>query len=208
MKLERRSYDNKFNLRQSLSGNSVISGYASVFNQKSRLITEGGKTFYEIINPNAFDDVLARDDLNVIANLNHDDRQMLARTTAGTLTLSVDNYGLKYEFVVPDTTLGRDTAEQLRLGNLYESSFRYYVRASDIEWSRDPDGTLIREVMKVSDLRDVSIVIDGAFANTDVGVTDRDLQECEDEFCRAEQKEKELNIYFNQLKEKFYGTKD
>jgi HK97 family phage prohead protease len=206
MHIERRSSPEKFNVRQSLTGEIVIEGYASVFGQKSRLITEDGKTFYEIINRNAFNEVLQDVELNVIANRDHDDTKILARTKSGTLSLSTDTYGLKYTFTVPNTTLGKDTAELLNRGDLSESSFKYYVRPSDIVWSRDVDGTLVREIMKVSKLRDVSIVIDGAFANTDVGVTERDLQECEDNFCQLERKKEELDKYYNNLKNGFYGT--
>lgn len=204
MGLERRIVKSDFSVRQNVSGQNFIEGYASVFNQKSKLITEDGKTFYEIINPRAFDELLADPELNVIANRDHDDTKILARTRSGTLTLSVDDYGLKYSFIAPDTSLGRDTVVLLDRGDLFESSFKYWVRANDIKWSRDVDGTLIREVMKVSGLRDVAIVIDGAFANTDVGVTARDLQECEDELCRAEN----LDNYFNNIKRDFYGTEN
>jgi len=154
----------------------VIKGYGSVFNQRSRLIAEDGKVFYEVINERAFDNVL-RETPDVIAVINHDRNQMLGRTSAGTLRLSVDEKGLRYDILVPDTQLGRDTITMVEAGNYIESSFKYYAAPRDIEWSRAEDGILIREVMEVSRLSDVSIVTQfGAFPHTDVAVSSRLLE--------------------------------
>ena len=67
-----------------------IVGYAAVFDQESEPL--GG--FVEVIAPGAFDDVLGAD---VRALFNHDANYLLGRTASGTLTLSVDAVGLRYE---------------------------------------------------------------------------------------------------------------
>ena len=204
--INRRSSPEKFSVRE-IDGNLYVSGYAAVFNKRSRLIAEGGKVFYEYINPNAFEEVLNKEDLNCVANRDHDKTKLLARTTSKTLQLSVDDYGLKYEFAVPDTQLGRDTTELLNRGDLYESSFKFYVKPSDIRWFRDEeDGTLSREILKVYDLVDVAIVVDGAYAGTDVGVTARELEECNSELCAMEREKKlnQLKNYFTKIKNEFY----
>ena len=72
-----------------------IVGYAAVFNQETDL-----GYFREMITPGAFDDVM-NDDVRLL--LNHDGAP-LARTTNGTLSLSVDDEGLRYEGVLSDTT--------------------------------------------------------------------------------------------------------
>ena len=80
MKETRVLVDSILSVRSDEDGGSVVIGWASVFDQESRLIAEGGKIFYEIIRKGAFDKALAREDLNVIANRDHDDKKMLART--------------------------------------------------------------------------------------------------------------------------------
>ena len=153
-----------------------IEGYASLFNVQSRLINEKQRLFREIIRTGAFDEVLEREDLNVIANIDHDMKQMLGRNVSGTLTLSIDNRGLKYVIEVPDTQAGNDIYEQVERGDYYESSFAYGAMEKDVEWSRDRnDGMLLRYVNKITVLRDVAIVRNGAFKNTDVSLRADDL---------------------------------
>lgn len=163
-------------IRQAESGEQFIKGYGAVFNQRSRLIRENGKTFYEIILPGAFDKIL-KTTPNVIANVGHDDNKMLGRTRSGTLTLSVDEIGLHYKISVPNTALGRDTMEQIKRGDLDESSFKYGTLKNDISWGRAEDGIAIRYVKNISALWDVAIVRNGAFPNTDVAL--RQLAEFE-----------------------------
>tara|TARA_R110000803_G_scaffold210835_1_gene284137 strand:+ start:6728 stop:7432 length:705 start_codon:yes stop_codon:yes gene_type:complete len=169
----------KINLRaySSEDGKRYIEGYASVFNMQSRTIVENGRTFREIIRNNAFDEIIGSEGLNVVANVDHDMQRMLGRSTSGTLTLNIDTRGLKYTIEVPDTQLGRDTYTHIERGDFYESSFAYGARESDIEWGRDRgDGMLLRYVNKVSALRDVAIVRNGAFKNTDVSLRSDSLE--------------------------------
>ncbi len=105
-------------------GGNFIDFYASVFNRRSKLLSEEGKVFYEIILPGAFNDALDRDDLNVLAVLDHEKEYMLARTRSGTLNLNSDEKGLKASFKMPDTSLGRDALEMISRGDIDESSFK------------------------------------------------------------------------------------
>lgn len=203
---ETRLIESSFHIRsEEGDGGPIIEGWASVFNQESKLITENGKTFYEIIKPGAFDEALARTDLNVIANRDHDDYKMLARTTSGTLTLRVEDYGLKYIFESPNTPLGNETVELIKRGDLFESSFRYSVRPADIKWWRGDDGILRRDILKVFRLSDVAVVVNGAFSNTNISAESmRSLEEFEaqEELVRSQ----ELEDYYNKLNDKFYGV--
>lgn len=174
--MEIRLAPESINIRSSEDGRMTVTGHASVFNQRSRLIAEQGKVFNEVILPGAFDSVLSRADLNVIANVGHDDSRMLARTKSGTLFLQVDAKGLMYEFTLPNTTLGRDLGEQLERGDIFESSFKFTVKTDDVEWKRE-DGVLVRYIKKVANLYDVALVVNGAYANTDVAL--RELNEFE-----------------------------
>lgn len=186
----------KFKLRaiSKEDGKRFIVGYASLFNVQSRMISENGKTFREVIRNGSFDEILNSENLNVVANVDHDMQKMLGRNVSGTLKLTIDNRGLKYEIEVPDTQLGNDTYKQVERGDYYESSFAYGARENDIEWARDRgDGMLLRYVNKVSALRDVAIVRNGAFKNTDVSL--RNEKEADIGLClRSESDNQEINV--------------
>lgn len=173
---------------RSEGGSGRIIGYASVFNQRSKLIAENGKVFYEVIARGAFDEILTQD-INVIANVQHDNDRMLARSKSGTLSLRVDEIGLEYNILVPDTQLGKDTAEMVERGDYFESSFAYGARSADVSWDMAEDGFPIRTVHKVSALFDVAIVRDGAFANTEVAV--RELKEQYPDYLRETKEDSE-----------------
>ena len=164
-----------------------VDGYGAVFNQLSKKLVDRKtmKFFYEIINTGAFDEVLQLPDLDVIMNFNHDDTQILARTTSGTLLLSIDDYGLKYSFKLPDTNLGRDLKELIERGDIYESSFAFIPDTSSIKLSKHEDGTIIKTINKVIGLFDTSIVINGAYKNTSINL--RDFEAMEAELLKIEQ---------------------
>ena len=52
------------------------------------------------------------------ALFNHERGALLGRTCSGTLRLSEDGTGLRYEIDLPDTTVGRDVAALLERGDL------------------------------------------------------------------------------------------
>ena len=132
-------------------GRDVVVGHAAVFNSLSEDL--GG--FREKIMPNAFDDVLDND---VRAYFNHDPNYLLGRVSAGTLRLSVDEKGLKYELDIPKTTAGRDLKENLKNGNITQSSFAFTLGKDGDTWERSEDGSDLRIINKVDRLYDVSPV--------------------------------------------------
>ena len=158
IKLEKRSKDGK--------SNPVIVGHAAVFNSLSEDL--GG--FQERIHKNAFDDVLDND---VRAFFNHDPNHLLARTSSGTLKLSVDEKGLKYEFSVPDTSSGRDLLVSMERGDISQSSFAFTIE--DDKWDHE-NGMDIRTINKVKRLYDVSPVSIPAYPGADdLAVAQRSL---------------------------------
>ena len=83
----------------------TITGYAIVFESWSRDL--GG--FYEIIRKGAItQELINRSD--VIMNVNHDNDKMVARSVngEGTLKLTLDDIGLRFEFDAPPTSLGEE----------------------------------------------------------------------------------------------------
>ncbi len=151
-----------------------VSGYAALFETDSRDLG-----FIETISRDAFNDRLED---NVILTFNHDPNLILDRNMGGTLKLSTDEKGLRYDATLPNTTTGNDVAELMNRGLLYESSFAFTVE--DDSWSQDGDTTR-RTINKIGRLVDVSIVGVGAYANTDVAL--RSLQEFEESLDTSEE---------------------
>jgi len=148
-KIERRVTTLPVELRNKEGESPKIVGHGAVFNQLSHDL--GG--FREQIAPGAFDDVLRDPDTRGL--LNHDSSLLLGRNLK-TMTLSVDDVGLRYEIEPGNTTVGRDTVEHLERGDIDQSSFGFTVDAD--HWDERDDGTLIRTITKVGRLFDVSPV--------------------------------------------------
>lgn len=129
----------------------VLAGYAAVFNSRSENL--GG--FFEEIAPGAFDGVLEND---VRALIDHDSGRVLGRSSAGTLRISVDATGLKYEVDLPDTQEARDLLTLIKRGDVRESSFGFTVAHRGDDWAENEDGQIIRTIHKVQRLYDVSPV--------------------------------------------------
>ena len=111
---------------------------------------------------------------DIKAVLEHDKRRLLARSRygVGSLSLGIDNYGLGYKFSSPKTTDGDFAVEMIDRGDIYGSSFAYYVDDRDkskVTYSKR-DGIIIRTVHKIDYISDVSPVSDPAYFGTDVTV--------------------------------------
>lgn len=122
-------------------GGPVISGYAAVFDKMS--VDFGG--FRETIAPGAFTETLKSGN-DVRSLVNHDSNQRLGRTSNGTVRISEDKRGLLFDIDPPNTTIGRDTVEDIRTGNLDGMSFMF--RTIDDKWETK-DGSELRTLLKV-----------------------------------------------------------
>ena len=149
-----------------------IVGYAAKFGVNS-LELEG--SFIERIDPGAFGLVSERrgrrKPLETRALWNHDPNYPLARYP-GTLSMSVDEVGLRYEFPVPDTSYGRDLAANIRAGIVRGSSFSFTVPADGDSWAVE-DGRSVRTITRVDSLLDVGPVTFPAYPDADVKVAQR-----------------------------------
>lgn len=149
-------------------GRKVV-GYAAVFEQDSEVLAdfiEGA--FVERIERGAFDGVVEVSD--VLALLNHDtSRGLLARSRggAGTLTLSIDDKGLRYEFEAPNTAIGDEVLEGIRRGDINGSSFAFEV--AEDSWSYEGEVSK-RTITKIAKIYDVSPVYYPAYQGTEVSV--------------------------------------
>ena len=145
---------------------NVVVGYASVFNTLSNDLGN----FKEIISKEAFEGRL-NDDVRFL--INHEGLP-LSRTTNGTLKLTTDETGLRYEAQVANTSTGRDLLELMRNGTINQSSFAFVV--DDDSWEVK-DGVNIRTINKVSRLYDVSAVTYPAYESASASVALRSMDE-------------------------------
>ena len=163
---ERRSCAFELRSTQTEDGKRQVRGHGAVYDSRSEDL--GG--FREIIAKGAFDKAV-NDDIRAL--FNHDPNQILGRTTAGTLKVSTDERGLAYELVLPDTSYAKDLAVNLDLGNITQSSFAMTVKRD--RWEEEEDGTILRTILEVENLYDVSPVTYPAYQEADVRVARRSL---------------------------------
>lgn len=166
--VERRGLTSPVELREE-NGQPRLFGYAALYESES-VVLPGG--FREVLRRGAFDDALASPETDVVALFNHDSNLILGRQSAGTLRLSTDERGLRYDITPPDTQVGRDTVELVRVGNVSGASFAFTVRPDDEEYKRTEDGPR-RFIDRVAGLYDVSVVLTPAYPETTAAVRQR-----------------------------------
>lgn len=165
-----------------------IEGYGAIFYDGSAgseyELWQGVK---ERIMPGAFDRAIREGD-DTRALFNHDANLVLGRTSAGTLALSVDQRGLKYEITPPKSRA--DVIEAIERGDVTGSSFGF--RVTDEGWRMEND-VEIREIRGV-ELFDVSPVTYPAYEGTSVGLrSDGKLDEAKssrDKWLASQQQER------------------
>jgi len=151
----------------------TLRGYAAVYEQPTT--RQRQYVGSETIARGAFDALLGTD---VLALRDHDPKQILGRTSSGTLVLNSDSHGLGFRLDLPDTQLGRDTAELVRRGDLKGMSFGAVV--GDVE--RVKGGVVHRSFKR---LVDVSIVSVPAYEGTEVALRHAAEQEVRSQLIRA-----------------------
>jgi HK97 family phage prohead protease len=171
MKIERRytTGANRVGIEKRADGKPKIVGYASVFHRADDPGTEYWLWPGEIVErimPTAFDRAAKEDDVRGL--FNHDPNIVLGRNKAGTLRLSVDAVGLRYEIDPPDwagpqvESIGRKDVTGSSFGfSPQDTTFREEVRG-------DKTVTIIER--NAVQLWDVSPVTYPAYESASVGL--------------------------------------
>jgi len=156
---ETRLADVKF---EEAEGKMTLEGYAIVFNQET-LIGDEDYGFMEEIDRRALENTLMKD---VPMKYNHmDSFLIIARTKNKSLTLSVDNNGLKVHAELLDTQSNQDIYKMVRSGLLDKMSFAFTVE----EQSWNKEGKIPkRTITKIGRLYDVSVVDTPAYDSTSI----------------------------------------
>lgn len=156
--------------------NRTIEGYAIVFGVESRMLVDYYDDYREIIEPGAItsEDIKR---MNIRMTLWHNRERLLARSNEGegTLKISVDDTGVKYEFEAPKTPDGDTALELVRRRDLTGSSFIYWSdESSSVRYTKDKDGVLLRHVNRIDEMFEMTIASDPAYVQT--SVTAREIE--------------------------------
>ena len=141
----------------------TVSGYAIRFNEDSAFMG-----FTERISPSSLPASML-ENADIFAYFNHDWSKVLARTP-NSLKLDLRNDGLYYEFEAPNTQDGNDLLEHIKRGEMYGTSFAFSLPedGSGEVWTKQEDGTYLREIVMFDALYEISPVYTPAYPTTSV----------------------------------------
>lgn len=150
-------------------GKMIVEGYAVRFNEKT-LIGDEEWGWYEVIDPTALNETNMKD---VPLKYQHGDTKgVLARTRNKSLTLTIDNQGLKIRAELIDTQDNIDIYKSIKAGLLYQMSFAFDVVEEDFDRSTKP---VTRTIKKIGTLYDVSVVDFGAYPTTSIYARSKEI---------------------------------
>ena len=153
-KLETRTNQTSFEIREDGDGGLHFEGYAAIFDSPSEPLP-----FTERIQRGAFErSIKARNDIKLLWN--HSTDSPLASTRSNTLRLYEDDRGLRVEAELAPTTLGRDIAVLTRSGVVDSMSFGFSVIRDS--WNSDGSERTLQSVR----LHEVSLVSFPAYPAT------------------------------------------
>lgn len=197
-----RSFDvSKFERRANESGEKVVEGYATTFNQPYELFREAFNgnviIFKEQVDARAFDNT---DMSDVIMQYNHEGR-VFARTGNNTLALDHDSHGLHIRADLGGTEIGRQLFEEIKGGYTDKMSFGFRVGKDMREQTEERNEetgartvTVLRTILEISKLYDVSAV--SIPANDATSISARNycegvIAEIKEEFLARELRERQ-----------------
>ncbi|MBR2505852.1 MAG: HK97 family phage prohead protease [Bacilli bacterium] len=153
----------------------IVEGYAIVFDEET-LIGDEDRGFIEVIDKGALASTNMKD---VPFKYNHNDVTLiLARTRNGSLSLEVDEKGLKIRAELIDTTSNVDIYKSIVAGLLDKMSFAFTVKSQS--WDRS--GKIPKRTITAIDrLFDVSVVDLPAYDQTSIQASARSLELVETE---------------------------
>lgn len=168
-------------LRAKENESREVEGYAVVFNAETDL-----GWFTEEIDRNAFNNT---DMSNVYLLFNHDENNVLAGTSNGSLRMSIDDKGLFQVSDIVDTTIGEDTLKLVKNGLINKMSFAFTIADGGEEWS-ERDGKEHRIIRNIDHLYDVSLVVYPAYNQTSAYARSLTDELAEEHKRRKEQSER------------------
>ena len=175
-------------IREDEDGNRTISGYAVKWEKKSHVLGYFYK-FREQCKKGAFADSLEKDDQRFLWS--HDVSKVLGRRKNNTLRLEEDEVGLRFELDLPKTSLGDDTYESIKRGDVDGVSFGFRKEDDEIE---EPDDDLPLRTVKKAKLLEVSAVAFPAYPDSEVSARGYDIMKDYADELKEHQEEQKAKI--------------
>lgn len=190
--------------REEEENKMIIEGYASVFDSETLIGCEEWG-FYESIDKSAFDGADMRD---VPLKYNHENAvPILARTRNKSLTLTVDDKGLKIRAELLDTQDGIDMYKRIKAGLIDKMSFAFTVADEAVEYKKG-DNLPHRKIKRFDRIFDVSVVDTPAYEDTSIYARSLELAEAWDKPVETEEtRQPERNFALETLIKKYGGSK-
>lgn len=161
-KLEQRIVTGTVEHRSADTGTSTIAGYGAIYNSEAVIAGE----WRERIMPGAFDEALGHGS-DVRSLYNHDKNRVLGRRSAGTLRLSSDERGLKYEVDInkadPEAV---GVAARVARGDVSGSSFVFRVAPGGQKWETRSGELPLRTISKLAEVLDIGPVAFPAYEDS------------------------------------------
>ena len=182
-----------------------ISGKAISFDTQSNDIG-----FIEILHRGCISQELI-DSSNIVFLYNHDYNQVIARANKGKGTLNIDlrDDGVYFDLEVPNTTMGNDLLENIRLGNITQCSFGFNYANEEGAYKDEKIGDVwYRNVYKIGELFDLSAVTYPAYDDTYVNARMQERSKMEDKLKETEEIQKEVRAEEKKEDEKMSDEKD
>jgi uncharacterized protein len=149
-------------IREDDNGNRTLTGYAVKWEKKS-VVMGYYRKFREQFRQGSFTESLQKDDQRFLWS--HDTSKVLGRTKNNTLRLVEDSIGLRFELDLPKTTLGNDTYETIKRGDVDGVSFGFSMISEEIQ---EPDDDLMLRTVTKAKLLEVSAVAFPAYPDSEV----------------------------------------
>lgn len=167
----------------------IVEGYATTFNEPYELYSYGDYTLREQVDAKAFDGC---DMSDVIMQYDHTGK-VLARTRNNTLTLSVDEHGLKIRADLSGTEAARQLYQEIKGGYIDRMSFAFSIPKGGDSRSTTYDQEtgktdVLRTINSFKKLYDISAVSTPANDSTEISARafcDGVIAEAEAERLRA-----------------------
>ena len=121
--------------------NPIIGGYVVRWDK----LSEEMYGFREKVAKGSFLKTLS--EMRVLSFWNHNSDIVLGNTENGSLNLSEDERGLKFELTLPDTTAGRDARALIKRGDVKGMSFGFQTLRE--EWDETDPKKVIRTLLEV-----------------------------------------------------------
>lgn len=183
--IEKRNYDNTNLSVEEIEEEKRLIGYGAVIEKRTVICNIDGLDYYEIIDRNAFKNT---DFSQCCLKYNHSNSYpIVARVKNNSLSLNIDNIGLKYEARLLNTSSANDLYISVQEGLLDKSSFSFTVKRFNYDKQ-----SRTRRILEIDKVFDVSVVDIPAYNDTSVQARNFFEEMKEKEVLKREQFRKKL----------------